>query len=110
MSRRWTRDSRRMRRSSTGCRSTSPRASRGRWSRYLASTRDATKSAAETLLADVESEARDEVTLTDFDPDGEIKIVAAALYPVTDLPDDQLLARARRMTAAERLTVLQACV
>ena len=28
----------------------------------------------------------------DFDPDGEIKIVAAALYAVTDLPDDQLLA------------------
>ena len=40
-------------------------------------------------------EPRDEVTLTDFDPDGEIKIVAAALYAVSDLPDDQLLAVAR---------------
>ena len=26
-----------------------------------------------------------EVTLTDFDPDGEIKVVAAALYAVSDL-------------------------
>ena len=39
-----------------------------------------------------EPEPRDEVTLTDFDPDGEIKIVAAALYAVSDLPDDQLMA------------------
>jgi thymidylate synthase ThyX len=80
----------------------------GRWTRYLASTRDATKSAADTLLANVEAEPRAEVTLTDFDPDGEIKIVAAALYAVSDLPDDQLLARARRMTAEERMSVLRA--
>ena len=40
----------------------------------------------------VEPEPRDEVTLTDFDPDGEVKIVAAALYAASDLPDDQLLA------------------
>ena len=80
----------------------------GRWSRYLASTRDATRSVANTLLANVEAESRDEVTLTDFDPDGEIKIVAAALYAVSDLPDDQLLARARRMTADERMSVLRA--
>jgi len=80
----------------------------GRWSQYLASTRDAMTSVAATLLADVEAEPREEVTLSDFDPDGEIKIVAAALYAVTGLPDDQLLARARRMTPAERLSVLTA--
>jgi len=50
------------------------------------------------------------VTLTDFDPDGEIKVVAAALYAQTDLPDDQLLALARRMTPADRLSVLRACI
>jgi thymidylate synthase ThyX len=82
----------------------------GRWSEYLGSTRDATRSVAETLLAGVEAQPRDEVTLTDFDPDGEIKIVAAALYASTDLPDDQLLALARRMTAGERASVLQAYV
>ena len=82
----------------------------GRWSQYLASTREATKSIAETLFADVAAQSSDEVTLTDFDPDGEVKIVAAALYAATDLPDEQLLALARRMTAAERASVLQAYV
>ena len=82
----------------------------GRWSEYLASTREATRSIAATLLADVEAQPRDEVTLTDFDPDGEIKVVAAALYAASDLPDDQLLAVARRMTAEERASVLWAYV
>ena len=54
------------------------------------------------------NEPREEVTLTEFDPDGEIKIVASALYAVCDLPDDQLLAVARRMSADDRLAVLQA--
>jgi thymidylate synthase ThyX len=80
----------------------------GRWSEYLASTRDATRIVAETLLTGVEAQPRDEVTLADFDPEGEIKIVAAALYAVTDLPDDQLLTIARSLTAAERAAVLQA--
>ena len=80
----------------------------GRSSQYLASTRDATRMVAETLLANVEAEPRDEVTLTDFDPEGEIKVVGAALYAASDLPDDQLLAVARRMTRDERVSVLQA--
>jgi len=50
------------------------------------------------------------VTLTDFDPDGEIKVVAAALYPVADAPDAELLSAARRMTPEQRADVLRACV
>jgi thymidylate synthase ThyX len=80
----------------------------GRWSEYLAETRRATAAAAD--LSGETSEPRDEVTLTDFDPDGEVKIVAAALYAVSDLPDDRLLAIARRMTADERAAVLRAYV
>jgi hypothetical protein len=52
-------------------------------------------------------EPRGEVTLTDFDPDGETKVVAAALYSASSLPDDQLLAIARRMTADERAALLR---
>jgi thymidylate synthase ThyX len=86
-------------------------AERGRrWSEYLASTRDATGHAAQRILGDADAEPRPEVTLSDFDPDGEVKIVAAALYAVSDLPDDQLLAAARRMTADERATVLRAYI
>ena len=50
------------------------------------------------------------MTLTDFDRDGEVKVVAAALYAVVALPDDQLLAAARAMSPAQRAAVLQAYV
>ena len=80
------------------------------WSQYLRDTRAATRSVASRLLGDVEPEPRDEVTLTDFDPEGEVKVVAAALYAVSDLPDDQLLAIARRMSPAQRFHVLRAYV
>ncbi|RPI49310.1 MAG: thymidylate synthase, partial [Acidobacteria bacterium] len=77
----------------------------GRWTQYLAETRTATEGIAEHVLAAVEREPRPEVSLTDFDPDGEIKVVAAALYVVSDLPDDQLFDVARRMTADDRASV-----
>ncbi len=82
----------------------------GEWSRYLADTRTQTAAVAPSFTDDCAPEPRDEVTLTDFDPDGEVKVVAAALYAVSTLPDDQLLAIARRMTHDERLTVLRAYV
>jgi thymidylate synthase ThyX len=81
----------------------------GRWSDYLAGSRHAVENMA-AALADAEPEPRDEVTLTDFDPDGEVKVVAAALYAVSDLPDDQLLKIARRLSPDERLAVIRAYV
>ena len=36
--------------------------------------------------------ATSRVTLTDWDPEAEIKLAAAALYPVSELPDADLLA------------------
>jgi thymidylate synthase ThyX len=80
----------------------------GRWSDYLAGTRDAIAHLAESLLDGSAAEPRDEVTLSDFDPEGEIKVVAAALYASSGLPDDQLLAMARRMPADVRAQVLRA--
>ena len=81
-----------------------------RWTHYLAETRDATAAVAERLLHGVEAEFRPAVVLTDFDPEGEVKVVAAALYAVSDLPDDQLLTIARRLTQAEREDVLRTYV
>ena len=84
---------------------------RGRqWSEYIASTRSGVTAAAKPLLADEKAEGRAEVTLTGFDPDGEMKIVAAALYAVSAFPDDQLMAIARGMTADERAAVLRAYI
>jgi len=82
----------------------------GAWSAYLAGTREATEAVAARALGEVAPEPRPEVVLTDFDPEGEVKVVAAALYAPSDLPDDQLLARARRLTADERAAVLRAYV
>ncbi|HXH05301.1 MAG TPA: FAD-dependent thymidylate synthase [Vicinamibacterales bacterium] len=79
------------------------------WSAYLARTQADLARVAQTLVGDAEPEPRDEVTLVEFDPEGEVKVVAAALYPATGLPDDQLLALARRMSAEERAQVLRAC-
>src|SRR5438105_727732 len=62
------------------------------------------------LFADEAVASRDEVTLTDFDPDGEAKVVAAALYAVSDVPDDRLVEVAQKMTEAERRAVLEAYV
>jgi len=92
----------------------------GAWSAYLADTRAATQAAAARALGTPEAAAartlsglagdEPEVTLTDFDPDGEIKVVAAALYAVTDRPDHELLAVARALTPAQRADVLRAYV
>jgi len=82
----------------------------GAWTDYLRKTRAATGEATREVLEGLEPDVRPEVTLSDFDPDGEVKVVAAALYAASDLPDDQLLDSARKMDAEERARVLAAYV
>jgi thymidylate synthase ThyX len=95
----------------------------GAWSAYLADTRAATEAAAVRVLATRQARAarelsalgglvgdEPEVTLTDFDPEGEIKVVAAALYAASDRSDHELLAIARGLTSAQRADVLRAYV
>ena len=81
-----------------------------RWIDYLATTRAAFETAATiaTIATAALPEARDEVTLTEFDPDGELKVVASALYSVSNLPDDQLTAIASRLSADDRTALLRA--
>jgi hypothetical protein len=80
------------------------------WSTYLAETRRTTRGIAERYLAGMEPGARSEVTLVDYDPAGEEKVVAAALYAVSDLPDDRLHSLAHSMSTEERLAVLRAYI
>ena len=82
----------------------------GRWIQYFEETRRAINEAVQPIVTAVAAEPRDEVTLTEFDRDGEIKIVASALYATGTLPDDQLLQIARRMPVAQRTAVLRAYV
>ena len=62
------------------------------------------------IFADEEPEPRPGVTLTDFDPEGEDKVLAAICYPQTTLPEDQILARVRRLGTDERASLLAAYV
>jgi thymidylate synthase ThyX len=88
----------------------------GAWSAYLADTRAATRAVTDELLASPIAaaapgpETTEEVTLTDFDPDGEVKVVAAALYAASDRSDRALQAIARALTPEQRADVLRAYV
>jgi len=81
----------------------------GRWSDYFADTRRQFESAAGPFVnRSHTSEPAAEVTLTEFDPDGEIKVVASALYSISNRPDDELLAIARGMSHEDRSALLRA--
>lgn len=82
----------------------------GVWTAYLRETREATAALAAQLVGTTVAGGSDAVSLTDFDPDGEVKVVAAALYASTSLPDAHLQAVARAMTDAQRAAVLHAYV
>lgn len=80
----------------------------GRWSAYMASVAAEMNEHAERL--GVSPDPRPEVTLVEWDHDAELKTAAAALYPYSDLPDDQLLALARKMTDGERAELIASYV
>jgi len=92
----------------------------GAWSAYLEETRRETREIARRLVEPASAAASrttgpvggeaEEVTLSDVDPDGELKVVAAALYAVSSRGDAELLEAARRMTRDERAAVLAAYV
>jgi thymidylate synthase ThyX len=82
----------------------------GAWTDYWRATRERVEDVTAKMLVAVEPETRDEVTLTDFDPDGEVKVVAAVLYAASGLPDDQLLQIARQLTPEQREEILAASV
>ena len=79
-------------------------------SAYLRSTRAAMEEVAGRLFGGERAEPRPSVTLVDYDPDAEDKLLAAMLYPYTDLPEDQVQARVRRLSADERAAVVRAYV
>ena len=82
------------------------------WSRYLETNRQAMETAAYELLSGdgVQGPTEPQVELVDFDPDGEVKVVAAMLYPYTGLSETRLLERVRAMSVEDRLAVVRAYV
>jgi len=82
----------------------------GAWSAYFAATRDNTADLVQRIFEGVEAAPSEEVTLVDWDPDGEDKVLAAICYPHTDLPEWQLLERFRRLPADDRVALMHAYV
>ena len=78
----------------------------GVWTKYLRDRAQETRALSTRIAGQADGEPRPQVALSDFDPEGEVKVVAAALYPVTQLPLDRLLAIAGSMTPEERAGVL----
>jgi thymidylate synthase ThyX len=79
-----------------------------RWSKYLEDVRRDLEAQAADLGPPTDAGAS--VTLTDWDPDAELKIAAAALYAVSELPDADLLDLARAMTPERRARLIAALV
>ena len=80
----------------------------GAWSAYLEKNHSVMNDVADALFANEEPEPRPMVTLVDFDPDAEDKLVAAMLYPHTSLPEDQVMRRVKQLSAEEKRAVMLA--
>lgn len=82
----------------------------GAWVDYLRRTGEGMRQIAAEILAGEEPEPRALVTLTDWEPDADEKLVAAMLYPSSDLPEDRLLELARKMSNEDRMRVMRTYV
>ena len=81
------------------------------WSSYLAENREAMAGLAARLFPPAQVAGDDPtVRLVDFDPDAEVKVVAAMLYPFVDVAEERVEERVRAMSVEERLAVIRAYV
>ena len=84
----------------------------GAWTAYLADTRSRTEEVVARLWPDagIGEGAVSGVTLVDWDPEGEDKVLAAMCYPSTALPEDEVLRRVRALGAEDRRAVVRAYI
>lgn len=81
-------------------------------SEYLRTNRNAMEAVTYEMLSGdaVDGPTTPGVELVDFDPEGELKVVAAMLYPYTGLAESRLIERVRSMSVEDRLAVMRAYV
>jgi thymidylate synthase ThyX len=91
----------------------------GSWSTYLERTREQTGALVGELFPDLVAPAehptggpsgQPSVTLLDFDPEGEDKVVAAICAPLTDRPEAEVVRRVALLGAEEKRALLRAYV
>ncbi len=80
------------------------------WSNYLADNANNTAELVDEYFGIIEPQDAPEVTLVDYDPDGEDKLLAAICYSSSDLPETQLLERVRNLSQEQRVALICAYV
>lgn len=80
------------------------------WSAYLADVRERTDEVVHRLLGGEVADPSAEVVLTDFDPEGEEKVIAAICYSASSLPETQIRRRVAAMSTDERASLLRAYI
>ena len=80
------------------------------WTKYLADNAANTAELVDRHFGIVEPAEAPEVTLTDFDPDGENKLLAAICYSSSHLPESQLLERVRTLSHPQKVELITAYV
>jgi thymidylate synthase ThyX len=83
------------------------------WSAYIEQNDSAMAGLAEAVIGRVPAAKSrlpkgtgPDVKLVDWDPDAEVKLVTAMLYPYTHLAEEQLAARVSKMTGPQRMEVM----
>ncbi len=83
----------------------------GRWTRYFEDNHLATKSLVDSLLGAEQPNPTDlGVTLTDWDPEAEDKLLAAICYPHSHLSETQLMYKVANLGTDERMALIAAYV
>ena len=84
------------------------------WSGYLKSTESAMGKLAGAIFGEPPAQRAGpfvarapEVSLVDWDPSAEVKLVAAMLYPYTHLSEEEIASRVVAMSAEERLAIMR---
>jgi len=80
------------------------------FAQYLATNQAKTATLAQEKVAALELPPFSHVNLVDYDPHAEMNVIAAILYPHSDLSFEQLREYAATLPATERLAILQAYV
>jgi thymidylate synthase ThyX len=80
------------------------------WSDYLQARRGDMEEMAGKLFAATDVEDVPEVSLVDWDPDAEAKVLAAMLYPYVDVPEHQIVERVARLSGEERMALARSYV
>jgi thymidylate synthase ThyX len=80
----------------------------GAWSSYFETNRVMMEEVVSNILGDETPEAVEAVTLVDFDPEGEDKLIAAMLYQYSHLPESRLLDKVKTMSSDEKRQIARA--